>query len=367
MLQPLLRLITLFQLRPGRRFMSPGFAAAACVAMCAACSDPGQSRAHVLALQQTGQSVPLPPSTNNGLAVISADEACVMDSYLVKIICARLDGSPPRTFGSEGSGPGEFGRFGFLLSVHGGGLAFVDVRNQRVSLFTNGQFVGSHRVPRPLTPASDVFDGMWDGYVPSVPSRHPTLVLQSASQPDSTQRRILEVPGDLLRDTMSVISGAVVTGRGYIARYESPLRDESLLQYDTNGAFLSVLKNPVVTPNYPDDRDIEIYREMYRNLLRQDPSPQALAEYRRRPIGWLPRATLIRTVQQDRRARTWVLTARRSDEHTEVDVFGSDAVYLRTVGLNGRVLGIQILDDVLISLAEGSDGIRRLHRYAIAD
>jgi len=323
-------------------------------------------------LRLLGSSPPLPVSADNNLAAVTADYACTFDSYEVQIACAARGGEDVVRFGREGGGPGELGELGTLVSGPGGTVAFVDPRNQRISLFSTSGYVGQLPLPPNLLLAADLSeDSTLTGHgFPAFAGPPLLTVVNVREHRDNVNWEVrLEFdPQELGSEKVSLAAATRLSSGRFVARLASSGRT-ALALYGRNGEYTGLLRFPYRLTRHPSDSDVEAVTADYRRLFGRPPSEAELGWFRSRPVNITPRASLFRVVQEDGRGWLWVLTTSRTAAGTEIDVFDGTE-YRGTVTLPGHVLGIQITGDTLLVLVEADDpdGLepaRRLDWYEI--
>lgn len=96
---------------------------------------------------------------------------------------------------------------------------------------------------------------------------------------------------------------------------------------------------------------METYISESKRLFLQPPSEARIEQFRRKPYTITPRQNMYRVVQESENGWLWVLTTRQSPAGTDIDVFDG-TIYLGTITLQDRVLGIRIREDRLVALVE---------------
>ena len=309
-------------------------------------------------LEPLAQSGSLPYSLNDTFAILDDSTACIVDSYEVRILCGDRNWGRVTALGREGKGPGELSPNGYLVSGPADSVSYVDPGNSRLTVFTPGSAGRSFEWPALVGPA-----GEWDrsgrlaAYAfPSTPSGTPELRVVTLDLEGKVlaENKLRFDPGTL--DVVkAILTGATQSPNGgWAVRAEADQR-QALAQYSSKGGFLGLLEWPPLAASHPTARDMDTYVEQYERVFRRSPTDAQLREFRDRPLGRLPRSTVRRTVQIDGEDRVWVLTTARTDTTTCVDLFAG-LEYTGAVEFAGRVLGIQILDSLLLTLAEDRPG-----------
>ena len=322
-----------------------------------------------------GSSPPLPPSADIHFPAMTSQYACTFDTYEVQIACAARGGEEIARFGREGGGPGELGNIGELVSGPGETVASVDVRNRRISLFSQAGFVGDW--PRRDVPpiAGDLpEDSTFTGH--GFPAFAGPPVLTIANVHIGKHRHSVNWQVRLEFDPREVPSSGTVhltsATRLRSGRFVADIAREgrtALALYDSTGGYMGLLRFPNRPTRYPSDGDLEAMVADYRRVFGHPPSEAELEWFRSRPLNNTPRAGLYRVVQEDRLGWLWVLTTSRTAGGTEIDVFDGTE-YRGSVTLPDHVLGLQMSGDTLLVLAEVDDpdrlvATRRLDWYEI--
>lgn len=323
-----------------------------------------------IAMRHLGLSEPLPLSRDDNLAVAGQDFVCLFDSYEKELACGDLSWNDTVRLGRSGAGPGELGDYGFLLSTSDGGVGFVDPRNGRISVFTRQGYARQYFLPQLLTPASEISDdGTYSGYA-SIPTQRPgEIALQEwHSERGELIREVpLRVDGLVIDGQQVMATGAIQLPTGdFIVRIASGLL-QRLARFDSDGSLVGQLRMPELPPQFPDERDIEIFGEQLAVFPQGPRVDRAVREFADQPLTRLARNNLYRTVQMGPKGRIYVLTTNKSSTGTYVEVY-SGLEYLGRAQLRGRVLAIQIADSILVALSEempteGLVPIRRLEWY----
>lgn len=254
---------------------------------------------------------------------------------------------------------------GELVSVGQDSVAYLDRRNRRVTFIAREGIVGDVAVPTPFSPASEMTgDLRLHGYAFPAAAMHREPVLRmlhvDGASGDVVAAATLALPADAI-GFPGILSGAVVLPGGRrVLRLNTDAAGAAgirLVVFSEAGAFLYALEEPPFRQGRPTERDVERYREEYRiALLGEELAPADEAEFRRRPLPLYPRVALYRGVQEDAAGNLWVLSNRRTDDGTWVEVYRERA-YAGSILLRGYVLGIQIRGDVLVALSEEMDDI----------
>lgn len=316
----------------------------------------------------TSDVVPYAPpmAVTHTLAAPEADRVCLVDGYETRIVCGDLGWENTVVLGRKGAGPGELLGTGPLFPMPGGGLAFVDGRNSRVTLFSeNLDYDGSV----PVTTAGSRAPPGRDSILPVVPvaagvqSREIHLYhLGRAGPPDTL---VLDLTPDKLGFDGFAPSVLLRTPERWLLR-------------GTGGRFvwlsadardvLGVIPPPAYDPGYPDDLDREDQEEDLRamfGMVRESDLDRFLS----RPRHPHPRGHIA---QVDHLGRLWILGNRPGKGVTFIEVY-RDTTHLGVVPVPGGLLAFRIADSTLVALTRpvrpDADGMRprRLVWYAIEE
>jgi hypothetical protein len=311
-------------------------------------------------------------SANDGIAVASADFVCLFDSYEVELACGDLAWTDTVRFGRRGKGPGELGTYGFLVSSSPDRVAFIDPQNDRISLFNRRGYTGQLDRAKLLTPASDIAsDGSYFAYM-SIPLQRPgeIVVLEHNTALTGPVRDLqLAIDTLQLRGRPVLATGAARMRNGEFVVRVANGNELRLAIYSAAGDFTGFLDMPDREPRLPDIRDVEIFKEKLAVLPKGPAFDRTVRNFASKPLRHLPGSDLYRIVQQDPAGRLLVLTTDRSSSGTFLETYaGLD--YEGRAHLQGRVLSIQVLDSILVTLTEempADDLIpaRRLDWYAL--
>ncbi len=324
-------------------------------------------------------SASAPLSWDDGIALVTEGEACVIDSFDPRVLCMALDGSVS-AFGRTGEGPGEFTRPIWLARVSAGRVGVYDSKLNRLTAFRpDGTMMSIQTMPSLFFPTSvrgsKLFGEGLLGRVPgapveegAVPTRDLVLVeLDSGSGDVVWHRRGLEEIAATECGRLS--SGIPTPGGGYVL---TACRRELVFLEDRDGVEATVVKAPTYVEELPNERDVEDHLEGLARMFGGSggsadmDGPQAAA-YRDKPKGWF----IAGGKGFDGLGRLWVATRRDRDAFSYLDIWvGMD--YAGTVRIRDRLVGFDILNTTLAVLVErrpGPDGIsqRAIDWYDIGD
>lgn len=318
-------------------------------------------------LHLVASSSRLPPSINQVVTLVSPRRACYIDSYRVLVLCGGRAWDRVDTIGSEGEGPGEYRKPLTLARAARDTLGVVDGRTGRLELFAaDGSIVTSVHVPSGFAPLGAPRDGVWAGtHFDFHDATWSAPVAWVSLEADSIVRR-LKFRDGIEADAPPGIAGPATRLRdGTLVFW--PRRDYVLARYAPDGRLLGTFGRPDFQRPMPSDRDVEEHREGYRSIFHHPLAEKDVEAFRKRREGAVLGGE---SMAVDSAGRLWVATTRDHDRRSWLDVF-RDEVYVTSVPVKGRLLGLDILGGTLVALVEGArrDGVglypRRLDWYRI--
>jgi hypothetical protein len=323
-------------------------------------------------VQSSGQ---VPFSAVPAFAVVGEDDACVLDSFNVEIVCGHRDWENPRTIAREGAGPGEIGLTGRLVSTPEAGVAYLDTRNRRATFFDANLDYERSAVLPPGPPGSEVLgDSTVFLFSQPAPATRPTLTASRVDLRDGAVLGALTIafdPALVANDTATITGGLVTSDERLLVRIGAG-GVSYMAWYSDDGQFLEMIDLPRLEGVYPTARDVEYYKADYRFIFRQPPPEAAVARYEATPLRLLPRGSVNRSLQVDSRGRVWVRSNRPSDVGSFLEVFAGRE-HLGSLELPGWIVAFQIKDSTLVALVDDmqadDSGLypRRLDWYRIIE
>ena len=303
-------------------------------------------------------SAPVPLSRDNNVALTSAREACVIESYNFRVVCV----TPEETigvFGGRGEGPGEFTRPVWLARVAPDRVGIFDSRQDRLTVFrTDGELVSDLSLPSLFFPRSVGPSSLFgDGLLGMVPGTQP----EEGTEPTAA-KVLVEVSlrsGEVLwhrsgleevaRTECGRLGSSRPTPSGGYVLYACK-RDMVFLE-DRDGMAAAVIHSPNYVAELPNERDMEARREGLASISGGRVSAAAMepyvAGYREEPKGWF----LLDGLNFDDLGRLWVATRRDRDAFSYFDIWmGTE--YAGTVRIRDRLIGYDILGSTLVALVE---------------
>lgn len=122
-----------------------------------ACS--GADAPEAVVLHPIATTEPVPLSATHSIALVDRERVCLIDSYMVQVLCGDRRWRDPVAYGSEGEGPGEYSAPAVLVRGAAGTLGVSDYRLARFTVFDGaGRVAKTAQVPplfNPLGPFTD--------------------------------------------------------------------------------------------------------------------------------------------------------------------------------------------------------------------
>lgn len=341
----------------------------------AACAPPGeQSGSPTLRLvPQASVSVPL--SNQNDIALIEEDVACVVNSFEFEVSCFHRRGQIAGIFGRKGEGPGEFLAIGELERAPDGTVGVIDNRLGRVTVFdVSGKLLSENALPSGFLVSQLIGERVF-GMAMDFSSIDPA----TASRPPSGDRREaveavahLFIPGvvDILssrivwsRNGIADDADCLVTAEGAMAPDGSLVfwtcTDDMVVFGDKDGPG-EVRRSPAYVEEFPGERDVQEFLDGMSGLaggtsaaVHPSVSDPFVALYRNQPKRWYLGGG--QTFRFDDQGRTWAATSRDRSEQSYIEVW-EGLEYVGTVAIQDRLVGYDLLGDILVALVERAPG-----------
>lgn len=297
--------------------------------------------AGVVHVERLSRSSPLPFTQSFSFAVLPDSGFCVFDSYAVALECGDRAWTGAQRLGRRGRGPGEYERPGFVVGAPRGAVGFVDLTNQRVTVFMAVGGIRSARMPTALLPASGI-DSAW------------TLAMLQPTRDGRAHVVWLDVAADsLVRDTILETAGLkdlppspavsalrVVNGRTFVMRINGDL----VVRLEGSGE--PAVIRPDVPRRYPTEAEVAERVRSLRSVFHRPPPAEDVDRYRGTP---LPR--LAGPFAVDDAGRLWLATNAEGGDHTVVDVYDHGQVVGR-VRLQDRVRSLHAVGHLLYAFVE---------------
>jgi len=341
------------------RFHSIAAAVSAAAAM-AACTPEERPLVSALVLEPAA-SVDAPLSFSNDVALVTNNIACVVDAYEFQIRCLTRDGMVVGTFGRKGEGPGEFLAVTRIERADDDAVALLDIRLDRITVFS----VRGDLLFEAAMPANFSMDQLFGDRVFGITrARSDTGLVYMPTERDLRSGEILWSRDDV----------AEAAGTDCIAEFAGQMSPNGSLVYwnclgelvlfeDRDGPGV-VRTSPGRVEEFPNDRDVEAYLEGMARItagaVRAPPSvSEAYAnEYRSKPKRWYF-SNEGPAFQFDDQGRTWAATTLNRNKRSYIEVWDGPE-YLATVEIRDRLVGFDLLGDLLVALVErepDGDGI----------
>lgn len=298
-----------------------------------------------LELAQIARSGNLPFTQNFSFAVLGDGRICVFDSYEVQLECGNLSWENPQRIGRRGRGPGEYERLGFVVSAPEKAVGFVDLVNQRVTVFPPEGLAVLARMPTALVPSSDI-NRTWT-LATLKPTREPraNIIWLNVARDSMVSDTTIELSDfDGLPDSAAV-SGSIVSKDGtFVLRIKS----DAIVQIDTRGTVEVI--HPELKERYPSEAQVEERANSLRQVFGREPSPAELNRYRNTPLRWLAGPFAV-----DDAGRVWLATNFEDKGGTLLDVYDHGELEGQ-VRVQDRVRGLRAVGDSLYVFVEPMGG-----------
>ncbi len=290
-------------------------------------------------------AVEVPLSTNVSVALVDSSTACVVESYEVRVVCVRNDGSTVGAFGREGEGPGEFD--GALRLLRGSNRRVGVSDGDRLTIFEpSGTILSSVQVPflfRPMAPFGQTVAGAYD-MSGSATYTLPVAEIDLESG-EFVQQRLLPHPSNLglpMECERGYTTGALdPAGRMAFATCQSVL-----VLWD--GDDVVTFKDPTYASELPSETDVETHRERWRLAFGAPPAESQMLVYAETP-KWVTVGG--RSLIYDDWGRLWVALQRDRHEFSYFSIF-SDTTYVGSVRVRDRIEGYDLLGSTLAVLVD---------------
>ena len=341
--------------------MQPVFMRAASGAMVVtvastACSSPPDAPEIVALVPFAETQAPL--SDNHDVALVSAEAACVIESFEYRVICRTREGVTVGAFGRQGEGPGEFLSASIVRQSHGR-VAVWDARLSRVSVFEPdgtavSEFSVSGRFHVTGISAMGVHGAAGFGPGPEGPAIE-SQVRDAATGEIVWRRSIYEIADTECGD---VGSGMPYRDGGFVFW---ACRGDLVFVEDPEAETVMVIKSPTYMAELPNQRDVDAYLDDMAKMAGTMSIPRSAMEPYAAAFREQPKKLfhVPRTFNADSQGRLWVATTRDRDAFSYFDIW-SGTEYAGTVRIRDRLMGYDILDSTLVALVErkpDADGI----------
>ena len=291
-------------------------------------------------------AVEVPLSTSVSVALVDSSTACVVDSYEVRVVCVRSDGSTVGAFGREGEGPGEFEGSLALMRGPAGTLGVFDARRRLTVFEPDGTILRSAPVPflfAPMAPFGQTVVGAYDM------SRSATYTMPVAEVDlgtgDFVQQRLLPHPSEM-GISMECERGYTTGALGPAGRMAFATCQSALVLWD--GDDVVTFRDPTYASELPSEMDVETYRERWRLAFGVPPAESQVLTYAESP-KWV--TITSRSLIYDDWGRLWVALQRDRTAFSYFSIF-SDTTHVGSVRVRDRIEGYDLLGSTLAVLVE---------------
>lgn len=306
-------------------------------------------------------SVDAPLGFSNDIALVTNDITCLVDAYEFQIECRTRNGRIVGVFGKKGEGPGEFESPARIERAEGGAVALLDIRLDRITVFSvRGELLFEAPMPSNFS-MSQLFDDRVFGITRARSDTGPVYI---PTERDLRSGQVLwsgtGIADDLNAECIADFAGQM-SPAGTLVYWTC--NGELVFFQDRDGPGVVGI-SPGRVAEFPNDRDVDAYLEgMARIGAGAVRAPPQLSEayaddYRSEPKRWYI-SNEGTTFRFDDHGRTWAATTRDRDERSYIEVWDGPA-YLTTVEIRDRLVGYDLLDNLLVALVErepDSDGI----------
>ena len=290
-------------------------------------------------------AVEVPLSVSVSVALVDSSTACVVESYEVRVVCVRNDGSTIGVFGREGEGPGEFD--GALRLLRGSNRRVGVSDGDRLTIFEpSGTILSSVQVPFLLRPMAPFAQSVTGSYSVRVDGSYRTFVTElDAESGEKLWERALLHPSEL-GIPMECERGYTTGALGPAGRMAFATCQSVLVLWD--GDDVVTFRDPTYASELPSEKDMEIHRERWRLAFGAPPSESEMLAYAERP-KWVTAGS--RSLIYDEWGRLWVALQRDRHEFSYFSIF-SDTTYVGSVRVRDRIEGYDLLGSTLAVLVE---------------
>lgn len=333
------------------------------------CMIPGEEGAgpSPVGVQLLATSEPVPYSLNSSLALVRESQACIIESYELRIRCGSPEWLDAVDFGREGQGPGEFKQSPlWVLRGPSGSFGAYDAALGRMTVFP-GDERHPFTVPLPFlfSPAAP-FDSVIVGSYAVFQDPPPGALMAAVSVPGGDTLKIDTLLHPIEKGWQTAASsGLTQLARGPNGEMVAVTGGREIVIYDHEHRLRDHFRAPGYHPEFPNGRDIDAYRDGMREAFGSPPSESAIRHFKETAKAYtIPGRSIV----FDGHGRYWVATQRNREDSSYFDVYeGSELV--ATVRIRDRLLAFDILGATLAALVERSSdngiAIRAIDWYRI--
>ncbi len=329
--------------------------------LAAGCGPWRDAHPHPVLAMQPVATAPVPLSSNESLALVDEQTACVIVSYEFQVHCVDRSTRIVGVFGREGEGPGEFQFPSEVFQGPGTTVGVIDGLSARATIFRpTGAVVSEAGLPPQFMAI-----GSTEAMVIGVSER-----FEAAFDPSAAGMTLagIELGTGVARVEEKLPSPAEL---GIVIDCDSDdlgtrgawhpggwlvfgMCQHDLAFVDAPGevAVPTLVRAPTYTGELPNQRDIAEYRTGM-GLLYGGTVPEVVVQqYAATPkIDRVPG----RSLRYDSRARLWVGSNRDRDRYSYFDIYvGTD--FKGSVRIRDRLIGFDLLGETLATLVERAVG-----------
>ena len=312
-------------------------------------------------------TTPTPLSESGGVALVSDQVACTVDSFEDRIHCTDSRRRTVGAFGREGEGPGEFRGPFWLMRGPDGLLAASDLGSARLTFFEpDGTLVSATRMPAEVV-GTDLLAGRLFGYRLAMLDWS-----RSEDQPDYVPIEVDTFSGEILweredladavgRDCFNGLVGILNPQGGLVT---TACEHELVFLDHMDATSATVVAAPNYVPLLPSPRDVEAYVDRVTRigggLVSLSPAQKEAyaAGYREEPRRWYYGGSA--SLNFDGKNRLWAALTLDRDTFSYLEIW-TGMEYAGTVRVRDRLMDYDILGSTLVVLVE-----RQPDRYGIA-
>jgi len=284
-------------------------------------------------------------SENNSITLITEQQACIIDSYEVRVMCGDRQWRTTQSYGGQGEGPGQFRQPAALIRLAAGQIGVVDLDLQRLTILPGTETVRVPPLFRPLAgiESDTLVAGLFESF-----SRDRTTVNAAwlSLSSDSLLNRVAfrYQPSDDWPIRPFLIGGTTLGDGDFVFN----ISNRAVVRYGPDGALIGEFDIPEREPVYPSEEDVRRRAQDIRRIFGETPRLQELetfAETAKAPLlPWSP----VLVGPDD---FIFIGSSRDRETHSYIDVL-QDGRQVGTLRVRGRLLSFDVLDDTLATLVE---------------
>jgi hypothetical protein len=292
----------------------------------------------------------------------------VVDRFESQLVTLEPGKGASHRWGHKGDGPGEFQSITGVLAAPGGALWVLDVKRLvGIRLSGEGEFIKEVALPGlPLvaqaTPEGGL-QGVWvlglDLFVAEVGSGS-GQVLSRRDLPAALPSLLSDLP-----EMAPPMIGGTWTDTGTLL-LAAPWRYELIEVRDDLTVVRRITRD--LPPEFPSNEDLEALRESIESTLRTTSVsfPEATINRMVKDRATDPKPPIsLNVIETDTAGRIWVLTTRRGDATTVIDVFSTAGDLVASVPVLGRPRALAFDRDTVFVLTRETSGSDVLVEYHV--